>query len=156
MSFEPKYATLADLFQTSIDAYGPRELFGTKKNGRWTWTTYAEFGNLVAKLRGGLASLGIGRGDNIACVANNRVEWAVAAYAAYGLGAAFVPMYEAQPDKDWEFMVKDSEKYASTGGWGFGRFIDGKPVDAAQHKTCFACHEAGVKGHDYVFTRLAY
>ncbi len=109
MSFEPKYATLADLYQSSIDAFGPRELFGTKKNGRWTWTTYAEFGNLVNKFRGGLASLGIGRGDNIACVANNRVEWAVAAYAAYGLGAAFVPMYEAQHPKEWEFIVRDCE-----------------------------------------------
>jgi hypothetical protein len=54
-----------------------------------------------------------------------------------------------------QIMVKDSKKYAATGGWGFGRFIDGKPVDAAQHQTCFACHEALVKGHDYVFTRRA-
>jgi Cytochrome P460 len=54
-----------------------------------------------------------------------------------------------------QVMVKDSRKYAATGGWGFGRFVDGTAVDEAQHKTCFACHEAGVKGHDYVFTRLA-
>jgi hypothetical protein len=54
-----------------------------------------------------------------------------------------------------QIMVKDSKKYAATGGWGFGRFVDGKPVDEAQHKTCFACHEARVKGHDLVFTRLA-
>jgi hypothetical protein len=54
-----------------------------------------------------------------------------------------------------QIMVKDSRRYASTGGWGFGRFIDGKPVDEAQHKTCFPCHEANVKGHDWVFTRLA-
>lgn len=53
-----------------------------------------------------------------------------------------------------QIMVKDSRKYASTGGWGFGRFIDGKPVDEAQHKTCFACHAANVKGHDFVFTRF--
>ena len=52
-------------------------------------------------------------------------------------------------------MVKDFRKYASTGGWGFGRFVNGKPVDEAQHRTCFACHEARAKGHDYVFTRLA-
>ncbi|AMN44686.1 cytochrome P460 family protein [Rhodoplanes sp. Z2-YC6860] len=55
-----------------------------------------------------------------------------------------------------QIMVKDSRRYASTGGWGFGRFIDGKPVDRAQHETCFACHEAYVKDHDYVFTRFAY
>ena len=54
-----------------------------------------------------------------------------------------------------QIMVKDSKKYAATGGWGFGRFINGKPVDEAQHKTCFACHEANVKGHDLVFTRYA-
>ncbi|WP_156771385.1 cytochrome P460 family protein [Labrys sp. WJW] len=54
-----------------------------------------------------------------------------------------------------QVMVKDSKKYAATGGWGFGRFIDGKPVDQAQHETCFACHEARVKARDYVFTRLA-
>ena len=60
MSFEPKFATLADLFQSSIDAYGPRELFGTKKNGRWGWTTYGEFGSQVAKVRGVLKTMEIG------------------------------------------------------------------------------------------------
>lgn len=54
-----------------------------------------------------------------------------------------------------QVMVKDAKKYASTGGWGFGRFIDGKPVDQAQHETCFLCHQAFVKSHDFVFTRLA-
>ena len=54
-----------------------------------------------------------------------------------------------------QVMVKDSRKYATTGGWGFGRFIDGKPADETQHRTCFACHEARAKGHDYVFTRYA-
>lgn len=54
-----------------------------------------------------------------------------------------------------QITVKDSRKYAATGGWGFGRFVGGKPADEAQHQTCFACHEARVKGHDYVFTRWA-
>jgi hypothetical protein len=54
-----------------------------------------------------------------------------------------------------QIMVKDSKKYPATGGWGFGRFIDGKPVDEAQHKTCFACHAARVQAHDFVFTRYA-
>ncbi|KAI3590938.1 hypothetical protein D9X30_4423 [Cupriavidus sp. U2] len=54
-----------------------------------------------------------------------------------------------------QVMVKDSKKYAASGGWGYGRFIDGKPADLAQHQTCFACHNALVKNRDYVFTRLA-
>jgi hypothetical protein len=54
----------------------------------------------------------------------------------------------------FSFMVKDSTKYAATGGWGFGHFQDGKPADAAFMKPCFACHEKA-KGTDFVFTRYA-
>lgn len=54
-----------------------------------------------------------------------------------------------------QVMVKDSKRYAAKGGWGFGRFISGEPADTAQHRTCFACHEARVKQHDFVFTRFA-
>ena len=53
-----------------------------------------------------------------------------------------------------QFMVKDSKKYAATGGWGFGDFTDGKPGDEALHKTCFPCHEPA-KDHDFVFTHYA-
>jgi hypothetical protein len=37
---------------------------------------------------------------------------------------------------------EDSRKYASTGGWGFAQFNDGKPAGEAVHNTCFSCHEA--------------
>ena len=53
-----------------------------------------------------------------------------------------------------QFMVKDSKKYAATGGWGFADFKDGKPGDKALHETCFACHTPA-KDRDYVFTRYA-
>jgi len=53
-----------------------------------------------------------------------------------------------------QFMVKDSRKYAATGGWGFAQFKDGKPADAALLKTCFPCHEP-VKARDFVFTHYA-
>ncbi|NWJ25625.1 cytochrome P460 family protein [Rhizobium sp. RM] len=54
-----------------------------------------------------------------------------------------------------QVMVKDSKKYPDSHGWGFGRFVDGKPVDIAQHETCLSCHVGNVKDHDYVFTRYA-
>jgi Cytochrome P460 len=53
-----------------------------------------------------------------------------------------------------QVMVKDSKKYAATGGWGFGDFTGGKPADEAKHKTCFPCHEPA-KATDFVFTRYA-
>jgi Cytochrome P460 len=54
-----------------------------------------------------------------------------------------------------QFMVKDSKKYAATGGWGFGHFDpSGKPGDAAFMKACFPCHEQ-IQDRDLVFTRYA-
>jgi Cytochrome P460 len=68
-----------------------------------------------------------------------------------GVDGAFV----TGPATTVQIMVKDSKTYGVTGGWGFGRFIDGKPVDEEQHKTCFPCHEENAKGHDFIFTRFA-
>jgi len=54
-----------------------------------------------------------------------------------------------------QVMVKDSKRYPATGGWGFGRFAGGKPTSAAEHETCFACHQSLAPAHDFVVTRLA-
>src|SRR5262249_33274446 len=68
----------------------------------------------------------------------------------FGRDQSFV----AEAPTNVQFMLKDSKKYASTGGWGFAQFKDGKPADEALHKTCFPCH-VPVKARDYVFTRYS-
>jgi long-chain acyl-CoA synthetase len=102
-----KYENLVDMFERSVKAFGPRQLFGTKKDGQWGWTTYSETGKQVEEFRAGLVALGVKRGDNVVIISNNRVEWAVAAYACFGVGAALVPMYEAQLAKEWAFICND-------------------------------------------------
>jgi hypothetical protein len=69
----------------------------------------------------------------------------------FGRDQSFVP---GDPS-NIQFMIKDSKKYESTGGWGFGHFQNGKPVtDTATIKGCFDCH-AKIKQRDLVFTRYA-
>ncbi len=71
----------------------------------------------------------------------------------FGRPQSFVP--GSAPDWYLQFMVKDSKKYAATGGWGFAQFNkDGKPTDEAMLKTCFPCHEPA-KARDFVFTHYA-
>ena len=54
-----------------------------------------------------------------------------------------------------QFMVKDSKKFATTGGWGYSSFDkDGKPTDEAAMQKCFPCHQA-VKDRDFIFSRYA-
>jgi Cytochrome P460 len=68
----------------------------------------------------------------------------------FGRPQSFVP----GPPTNVQFIVKDSKKYAATGGWGFAQFKDGKPDTTADLKTCFPCHEP-IKARDFVFTRYA-
>ena len=103
-----KFQTLVDIYHDAIKSFPDSPLFGTKQAGHWTWMTYAEFGKKTDAFRAGLAGLGLKSGDTVAIISNNRPEWAIAAYACFGLGIAYVPMYEAQSSKDWDFIVKDS------------------------------------------------
>jgi hypothetical protein len=65
-----------------------------------------------------------------------------------------VQSFVAGPPTNIQFMVKDSTKYAATGGWGFATFKDGKSADAASMKSCFPCHNQA-KDSDLVFTHYA-
>ncbi len=81
---------------------------------------------------------------HVPSVENNKV---------FGREQSFVPG-EAPP---WylQFMVKDSKKYAATGGWGYAQFDkDGKPGPESDMKKCFPCHQA-ITSRDFVFTNYA-
>ena len=73
---------------------------------------------------------------------------------ASGFPGAGFQSFVAGPVVNVQFMLKDSKKYAATGGWGFADFTNGKPGDEALHKTCFPCH-VPAKDRDYVFTHYA-
>ncbi len=105
--FQPKFETLVDIYEHATQAFSSNPLFGVKRGGRWEWMTYGQFRDRVEAMRGALAQLGVQQGDRVALISNNRPEWAIVAYAAYGLGASVVPMYESQMDKDWKYILKD-------------------------------------------------
>ena len=69
---------------------------------------------------------------------------------AFGRVQSFV----AGPPINIQFMVKDSKKYATTGGWGFAQFKGGKPDSTALLNTCFPCHQPA-KAQDLVFTHYS-
>ena len=70
---------------------------------------------------------------------------------AFGSAQSFVA---GSPKNGVQFMVRDSAKYASTGGWGYAQFDAGKPASEAVHNACFACH-AIAQQRDFVFNRYA-
>ena len=84
-----------------------------------------------------------------------RLAWSYTASAendaAFGRAQSFVA---GAPKNGVQFMVKDSVKYAASGGWGYAHFNDGTPASEALHQTCHPCHQA-VAERDFVFTRYA-
>jgi len=101
------HKNLIEMLESSRKRFADRPLFGTKINGVYEWTSYKKFGEKVDALRGGLSSLGILEGDKVAVISKNTEEWAVSAYATYGLCGQHIPMYETQIVKEWEYIIRD-------------------------------------------------
>jgi hypothetical protein len=121
----------------------------------------------VAHEAGNLNSLGVQLGNDVAINAYREgtlpypdgsiiaaVHWSYAPSdennKIFGRVQSFVPGAATNT----QFMIKDSKKYAATGGWGFGHFNkDGTLGNDALMKTCFPCHAKASR--DLVFTRYA-
>lgn len=101
---------LVDWWQESLDKYADRNLIGTKnKDGVFEWATRREINARIDHLRSGLALLGVSEGDAVGIIANNRLEWVVAAFATWGRIARYVPMYEAELVQIWKYIITDSQ-----------------------------------------------
>lgn len=76
---------------------------------------------------------------------------AFAPFVKQGVQRSFVA---GHPTNGVQFMVKDSNKYVATGGWGYAHFNEGKPASDTFMQNCYPCHKAA-KSRDYVFARYA-
>ena len=100
---------LVDMFEDTVKKYGKRNWIGTKNaEGEYEWVTYKEAAKRVDNLRAGLAQIGVGKDDVVGIIINNCLEWAIIAFATYGLNARLVPMYEKELEKVWKYIIKDS------------------------------------------------
>lgn len=101
---------LVEMFEESVSRFGGNLWMGTKNKAKdgYDWVTYDQVAQRIANLRGGLTQLGIRKGDAVGIIANNRVEWAAVCYATYGLAGRYVPMYEAELEKTWRYIVEDA------------------------------------------------
>jgi long-chain acyl-CoA synthetase len=107
-AYTPRFAHLVELFQHSVETYADRPAFGTLRGKDWQFITYTQLGERVAHARSALAQLGVGRGDRVAIVAENRIEWVILAHATFQRRAIYVPMSEAQHDAELKYILSDS------------------------------------------------
>lgn len=108
-----RFETLAELLERAVAQHGERPAYGFVSpvpggGTTWSWISYADLARRVAACRAGLAELGVGRGDRVAIVAENRLEWVIAAHATYQRRAVFVPIAELQSEPEWRYVLADS------------------------------------------------
>lgn len=95
------------LFETSRK-YPQKAAFEFKENGRYTAISWQEAAGLTRALSSKLASLGVGPGERVAILSENRYEWALTDMAALSLGAASVPIYTSLTSEEIEYLLFDS------------------------------------------------
>ncbi|WP_394939914.1 AMP-binding protein [uncultured Ilumatobacter sp.] len=68
-------------------------------------TTYGELRDQIDHLRGGLASIGVGRGDRVALLCGNGRHFVITYFATVGLGAVAVPLNPLSPAPELETEI---------------------------------------------------
>ena len=101
---------LVDLFESNAARWGDRPAIGQKypATKEYAWTSYRGLAGRINNLRGALHKLGLQKGETVGVILSNSVEWFVIENAVHGLGGRFIPMYEKELVKKWQYMIKDS------------------------------------------------
>jgi len=101
-------ATVNDVLLTAIGRKNPKVL--QYKDEAWCWTTLdsTEFSLRIRACASALRGFGIGHGDRVAILSENRWEWAVTDFAVLALGAVDVPLYPTNTPEQLAFMLRDS------------------------------------------------
>jgi len=84
--------TLPWLFEESVERYPANVMIWEKTGARYEPTTYAAMKEIVREFTAGLLSLGLGRGDRAALIAEGRRDWVTAELGILSAGAVNVPI----------------------------------------------------------------
>jgi len=110
MAVPETFTTIPEMFDKVTTRFGAeqRPMLMVKAEGSYEGISFREYRSRVTRFAGGLAALGIGRGDRVGIIAENRPEWVIADMATVSLGAVDVPVYPTLTPKQLEFIFQDA------------------------------------------------
>src|SRR5512136_1430606 len=101
--------TLAQVLLETLKNYPRPDLMLVKKEGRYVPISTEEFGRGVKNYCLGLRELGLGKGDKIVILSENRPEWVMADMAHMCLGAITVPVYTSLVPEQIKYIIQYSD-----------------------------------------------
>ncbi len=93
--------------------HGEEPFLWAKRDGRWIPWTWRQVAETAARLAAGLQAAGVGAGDRVILVAENRPEWLIADHAIMMAGGITVPAYTTNTITDHAHIVADSGAIAA-------------------------------------------
>ncbi len=100
---------LFDISQYQRDRYNRPVAFGHRVNGPWKTISSQEWLDSVNTIARAFVNYGIKKGDKIAIVSGNRIEWQVLDQAILKAGAISVPVYPTISIDDYKYIFNHSE-----------------------------------------------
>lgn len=101
-------ANLVALFLKRAALRGDRPFLWAKQDGRWQPVSWTEAARQVCLLAEGLRGLGLGPGDRVVLVSENRPEWCLADLAIMAAGCVTVPAYTTNTERDHLHILENS------------------------------------------------
>ncbi len=104
--------TLADLLPLAAERYGDQPAVRYKDGDSWVDRSFRQVLEISRPLGLGLVELGIEKGDRVAILANTRPEWTYFDFAALGIGATVVPIYQTNSPEECRYVLENSDAKA--------------------------------------------
>src|SRR5690242_21347008 len=99
--------TLSDVFFSVVERRHPRVMLQRREDA-WVPLSSDTFCARIGATAGALRGWGIGRGERVAILSENRVEWTIADFASLLLGAVMVPVYSTLTAEQTAYILQDS------------------------------------------------
>ena len=132
--------TLYQMLMTSVERFGTEPCFGyiPGEGMARVHLDYNTFGELSTSVAKKLNDVGVEKGDRVALILDNSVQWAALSYGANAIGAAYTAMYTHQHGSEWAYILGDSTPalIAVANTTVLDKLVDNLPSDASAWPRC--------------------
>lgn len=98
-----------DLAYLQLEKYPNLNMFASKKEGKWQFLSTQAFLDETVRVSKALIHLGVGKGDKVALVTENRVEWNIIDIAVQQIGGVLVAVYPNISTNDYKYIFNDAQ-----------------------------------------------
>jgi long-chain acyl-CoA synthetase len=100
---------IPQLLRLQAEKYGDRFAVEKRMKGVWSGVSWKEYYNMARAVGLGLYSLGVRKGDRVALLAQNRLEWIFSDIGIMGIGGCTIPIYVTLPSAEIAYIISNSD-----------------------------------------------